>query len=92
MKSCQSKSLEKEVFDEYRHFLSKKHKYHTTGNDIFNGKHKIGLKPQRMTPHLCKLAYDKINPRCTHFFMYHKWNHVLKFYFNYSIYFIAFDK
>jgi hypothetical protein len=25
-------------------------------------------------------------------FMYCKWNHVLKFYFNYSFYFTAFDK
>jgi hypothetical protein len=25
-------------------------------------------------------------------FMYRKWNHVLKFYFNYSIYFTTFDK
>ena len=34
-----------------------------------------------------------LNPRGTHFFfMYCKWNHVLKFYFNYSFYFTAFDK
>ena len=30
MKSRWSKSLGKEVFDEYRHFLSKNHKYRTT--------------------------------------------------------------
>ena len=35
--------------------------------DLFNGKQETGLKPQRMTPHLWKLAYDKINPKGTHF-------------------------
>ena len=67
MKSHQSKSLEKEVVDEYRHFLSRNHKYRTTKKDLFNGKQQTGLKPQRMTPCLWKLAYDKINPRGTHF-------------------------
>ena len=67
MKSRQSKSLGNEVFDEYRHFFSKKHKYRTTEKNLFNVKQDIGLKPQRMTPHLWKLAYDRINPRGTHF-------------------------
>jgi hypothetical protein len=67
MKSRRSKFLGKEVFDEYRHFLSKNHKYRTTEKDLFNGKQETGLKPQRMTPRLWKLAYDRINPRGTHF-------------------------
>jgi hypothetical protein len=67
MKSRQSKSLGKEVFDEYIHFLSKNHKYRTTKKDLFNGKQETGLKPQRMKPHLWKLAYDRINPQVTHF-------------------------
>jgi hypothetical protein len=67
MKSRRSKSLGKEVFDEYRHFLSKNHKYRTTEKYLFNGKQETGLKPQRMTPRLWKLAYDRINPRGTHF-------------------------
>ena len=37
------------VFDEYRNFLSKNHKYRTTEKDLFNGKQETGLKPQRMT-------------------------------------------
>ena len=67
MKSHRSKILGKEVFDEDRHFLSKNHKYRTTKKDIFNGKQETGLKPQRMTPRLWKLAYDIINPQGTHF-------------------------
>ena len=47
-----SKILRKEVFDEYRHFLSKNHRYRTTERNIFNGKKDIALKPRRMTPHL----------------------------------------
>jgi hypothetical protein len=50
------------VFDEYRNFLSKNHKYRTTEKDLFNGKQETGLKPQRMTPRLWKLSYDRINP------------------------------
>ena len=57
------------MFDEYRNFLSKNHKYRTTEKDLFNGKQETGLKPQRMTPRLWKLAYDGINPRGTHFFL-----------------------
>jgi hypothetical protein len=67
MKSCRSIFLGKEVFDEYRPFLSKNHKYCTTEKAIFNGKQETGLKPQRMMPHLWKFAYNIINPRGTHF-------------------------
>ena len=52
IKSCRSKSLRKEVFDEYRHFLSKNHRYRTTVKHVFNGKHNTALKPPRMTHHL----------------------------------------
>ena len=55
------------MFDEYRHFLSKNHKYRTTEKYLFDGKQETGLKPQRMTPRLWKLAYDKINPQGMHF-------------------------
>ena len=67
MKSRQSKILGNEVFDEYRHFLSKNHKYRTTEKYFFNGKQETGLKPQIMIPRLWKLAYERINPRGTHF-------------------------
>jgi hypothetical protein len=59
MKSHHSRSLGKEVFDEYRHFLSKNHRYRSTEKHIFNGKEETGLKPQRMTPHLWKLQYNR---------------------------------
>ena len=35
IKSRSSKSLRKEVFDEYRHFLSKSHRYRTTEKIYF---------------------------------------------------------
>ena len=54
-----SKSLGNEVFDEYRDFLSKNHRYRTTDKHIFNGKQETALKPQRMTHHLWKLQYDR---------------------------------
>ena len=38
IKSRLSKSLGKEVVDEYRHFLSKNHRYRTTKIHLFNGK------------------------------------------------------
>ena len=58
IKSHHSKSLRKEVFDEYRHFLSKNHRYRTTERNIFNGKQETALKPWRMTPHLWKRQYN----------------------------------
>ena len=59
MKSRRSKSLRKDVFDEYRHFLSKNHRYQITEKDMFNGKEETALRPQRMTPHLWKLQYNR---------------------------------
>ena len=59
IKSRRSKSLENEVFDEYRYFLSKNHMYRTTEKHLFNGKQESSLKPQRMTPHLWKLQYNR---------------------------------
>jgi hypothetical protein len=81
MKSCWSKSLGKEVFDYYRHFLSKNHKYRTTKKDLFNGKQETRLKSQTMTACLWKLAYDIINSRGMNFFMYLKCNHVFEILF-----------
>jgi DNA-directed RNA polymerase subunit RPC12/RpoP len=57
IKSRHSRSLVKEVFDEYRHFLHKNHSYQTTDKAKFNGKEGNGKKPQRMTPRLWKLEY-----------------------------------
>ena len=48
------------MFDEYRHFLLKTHKYRTTEKHIFNRKEETGLKPQRMTSHLYRLEYNRI--------------------------------
>ena len=45
IKYRRSKTLRKEVFNEYRHFLSKNHRYRTTEKNLFNGKHEISLKP-----------------------------------------------
>jgi hypothetical protein len=46
MKCSHSKSLGKEVFDEYRNFLSKNHRYRSTEKKhLFNGKEEPGLKP-----------------------------------------------
>jgi hypothetical protein len=45
MKYRRPKSLGKEVFDEYRHFLFKNHRYRTTEKRIFNGKEETALKP-----------------------------------------------
>lgn len=59
MKSCHSTSLGKEVFDEYRHFLSKNHRYCAIENHILNGKEETILKPRRMTPQLWKLEYNR---------------------------------
>ena len=58
IKSHRSKSLRKEMFDEYRHFLSKNHRYRTTEKNIFSGKQETALKQQRMTPHLWKMQYN----------------------------------
>ena len=54
-----SKSLRKEVFDEYRNFLSKNHRYRTTKKNLFNGKQETALKPRRMKPHLWKMQYNR---------------------------------
>ena len=59
MKYNHSKNLGKMVFDEYRHFLPKNHRYRTIEKHIFNGKEEIGLKPRRMTPHLWRLEYNR---------------------------------
>ena len=54
-----SKSLRKEVFDEYRNFLSKNRRYRTIERNIFNGKQEAALKPWRMTPHLWNMQYNR---------------------------------
>ena len=63
MKSHHSRSLGKQVFDEFRHFLHYNHKYRITIKHIFNGKEETSSRPQRMTPHLWKLEYDRLNRR-----------------------------
>ena len=44
IKSHRSRSLAKEVFDEYRHFLPKNHSYRTIDKEKFNGKEENGKK------------------------------------------------
>ena len=55
--------LRKMVFDEFRHFLPRKHKYRTTEKHLFNDKEETRLKPRRMTPQLWMLEYNIINNR-----------------------------
>ena len=45
IKSHHSRSLAKEVFDEYRHFFPKNHSYRITNKEKFNGKEENGKKP-----------------------------------------------
>ena len=59
IKSHRSKRLRKEVFDEYRYFLYKNHRYRTTKKNIFNGKQETTLKPRIMTTHLWKMQYNR---------------------------------
>jgi hypothetical protein len=61
MKSHHSRSLGKEVFDEYMNFLSKNHRHQMTKKHIFHGKENNASKPQRMTPDLWKLEYNRIH-------------------------------
>ena len=53
--------LGKIVFDEFRHFPSRNHKYRTAEKHIFNDKEETGLKPRRMTPWLWNLEYNRMN-------------------------------
>ena len=63
MKYRHSPDLGKMVFDEFRHFLSRNHKYCIAEKHIFNDKEETGLKPRRMTPQLWMLEYNRINNR-----------------------------
>jgi 23S rRNA U2552 (ribose-2'-O)-methylase RlmE/FtsJ len=63
MKSHHSRSLGKEVFDEYRNFLSKNHRYQTIEKYLFNGKEETRLKPQGMAPFLWKKLYKRYSNR-----------------------------
>ena len=47
------------MFDEYRNFLPKNHSYRTTDKEKFNGKEENVKEPQRMTPHLWNLEYNR---------------------------------
>jgi hypothetical protein len=60
MKYHGSRRLGKKVFDEYRNFLPKNHKYQTTEKNLFNLKEKTEIKLRRMEPHLWKLEYNNI--------------------------------
>ena len=66
MKSRHSRNIGNEVFDEYKHFLPKNHRYRTTEKHIFNLKEETGIKPRRMTPHLWKLEYNILNRHGNH--------------------------
>ena len=63
MKSHHSRSLRKKVFDEFRKFLHNNHRYQISKKHLFNGKEKTSSRPRRMTPHLWKLEYDRLNRR-----------------------------
>ena len=63
MKSRYSRSLGKQVFDEFRHFLHNSHKYRIVEKHLFNGKEETSSRPRRMTPHLWKLEYNRLNRR-----------------------------
>ena len=82
IKSRHSKILRKEVFDEYRHFLSKNHMYRENERNIFNGNQETPLKPRRITPHLWKMQYNRncqadmygsvdvfVTSECIHFYI-----------------------
>ena len=63
MKCRHSRSLGKQVFDEFRHFLHNNHRYWISKKHLFNGKEETSSRPRRMTPHLWKLEYDRLNRR-----------------------------
>ena len=63
MKSHHSRSLGKQVFDEFRNFLHNNHKYRISKKHLFNGKEETSSRSRRMTPHLWKLEYDWLNRR-----------------------------
>jgi hypothetical protein len=69
MRSHCSRILGKEVFDEYMNFLPKNHRYRYNDKHIFNGKEESGIKPRRMTPHLWKLEYNRLNRQCKSIFI-----------------------
>ena len=49
------------MFDEHRHFLHKNHNYKIVKKYLFNGKEETTSNPQRMTPHMSKLEYNRMN-------------------------------
>ena len=63
MKSRHSRTLRKQVFHEFRHFLHNNHRYRIAEKHLFNGKEETSSRPRRMTPHLWKLEYDRLNCR-----------------------------
>jgi hypothetical protein len=69
MRSHRSRSLGKEVFDEYRQCLLKNHRYRNTDKHLLNGKGESGIKPRRTTPHLWKLEYNRSNRQCKSIFI-----------------------
>ena len=46
-------------FEEYGHFLPRNNRYRTIEKTKINDKEENGKKPQRMTPHLWKLEYNR---------------------------------
>jgi len=47
------------VFYGYRYFLPNNSRYRTIEKHIFNSKEDTEIKPQRMTPHVWKLEYNR---------------------------------
>ena len=56
-----SRGLGKEVFDEYRHFLSKNQRYPTPKKDLFNEKEETGVRQQRMKTCVWNLQYNSLS-------------------------------
>ena len=61
IKSRRSRSLAKEVFDEYRHFLPKNHSYQTTDKAKFNGKEEVKVHKLFMYDLLYKSLFNFIS-------------------------------
>jgi hypothetical protein len=79
MKSHHSRILRNEASDEYRHFLTKNHRYRTTKKYIFNLKEEVGIKPRRMTPNLWKSEYNRLKRQGKH--LVYVSSYILMFYY-----------
>ena len=49
------------MFDEFIHFLHNNNRYRIAEKYLFNGKEETTSKARRMTPHMWKLEYNRMN-------------------------------